>query len=85
MPGSQATADSLWEQINNVSEDSPSRNTRHRVAAHRGQGSPSQQDQSVVLGTQSQQRQDDTGCWVVPETQPQLGQHQTVVLGTPSQ
>lgn len=33
MPDSQATADSLWEQINNILEDSPARNTRCQTAA----------------------------------------------------
>ena len=82
MPGSQAMADSLWEQINNVSADSPARNTRGRTAAT-ARGS----QHSVVPETQieSQLVFPETQYSVVADTQDPNGGRQSAVASQQQQ
>jgi hypothetical protein len=82
MPGSQATADSLWEQINNISADSPARNTRGQTAAT-ARGS----QRSVVAETQieSQLVFPETQYSVVADTQDPNGGCQSAVASQQQQ
>jgi hypothetical protein len=82
MPGSQATADSLWEQINNVSADSPARNTQGRTAAT---ARSSQRSVVAEMQIESQLVFPETQYSVVADTQDPNGGRQSAVASQQQQ